>query len=55
MHVLQGPLLAGLAGFGISIEGSYFCPHRPDERCACRKPEPAMLHRLSRELGADLA
>ena len=54
-HDFQEHLLADLASHGISIEGSYFCPHRPDEGCACRKPEPAMLHQLSRELGADLA
>lgn len=53
-HDFQQHLLADLASFGISIEGSYFCPHRPDEGCGCRKPEPAMLHLLSRELGADL-
>ena len=53
-HDFQQHLLADLASFGISIEGSYFCPHRPHEGCGCRKPELAMLHLLSRELGADL-
>ncbi len=53
-HDFQAHLLADLSSFGISIEGIYFCPHRPDEGCACRKPEPAMLHQMSRELGADL-
>lgn len=53
-HDFQAHLLADLASFGISIEGVYFCPHRPDEGCACRKPEPAMLEQMSRELGADL-
>ena len=23
----------------------YYCPHHPDERCECRKPEPEMLLR----------
>lgn len=47
----QAHLLDDLARFEIAIEGVYFCPHRPDEGCSCRKPEPDMLHQLSRELG----
>ena len=54
-HEFQAHLLADLSSFGISIEGIYFCPHRPDEGCACRKPEPAMFYQMSRELGADLS
>lgn len=30
------------------------CPHRPDEECDCRKPEPGMLLRAAKELGVDL-
>jgi heptosyltransferase-2 len=25
------------------FEGFYYCPHHPDEHCACRKPEPGLL------------
>jgi len=35
------------------IEGVYYCPHRPDEACACRKPKPLLLLRAMSELGAD--
>lgn len=24
-----------------------YCPHRPDERCGCRKPQPGLLHNLA--------
>lgn len=40
---------------GIAIEASFHCPHLPDRGCACRKPEPGLLERARRELGADLA
>jgi len=40
---------------GIAIEASFHCPHLPDAGCACRKPEPGLLERARRELGADLA
>ncbi len=28
---------------GGSILAAFYCPHRPDERCECRKPAPAMI------------
>jgi heptosyltransferase-2 len=32
----------------------YYCPHHPDEHCACRKPEPEMLLRARGEHRIDL-
>lgn len=32
----------------------YYCPHHPDHRCPCRKPEPEMLLRARYEHGIDL-
>lgn len=37
-----------------SIDGFYFCPHGPGDRCDCRKPACGMLERASREHGIDL-
>ena len=51
----QAHLESDLARQGVAIEASYFCPHRPDAECACRKPRPALLLRARDELGADLA
>jgi D-glycero-D-manno-heptose 1,7-bisphosphate phosphatase len=41
-------------GHGV-IDGSYFCPHAPDEECTCRKPEPGMVLQAAKEHGIDLA
>ncbi|MDF1827414.1 MAG: D-glycero-beta-D-manno-heptose 1,7-bisphosphate 7-phosphatase [Legionellaceae bacterium] len=30
------------------------CPHMPDAGCACRKPQPGMLHMISKHLGQSL-
>lgn len=28
---------------GGEILAAFYCPHRPDERCSCRKPSPEMI------------
>jgi D-glycero-D-manno-heptose 1,7-bisphosphate phosphatase len=33
----------------VPIDGFYYCPHRPDGACACRKPAPGMLKRAALE------
>lgn len=32
---------------GGEIDDIIYCPHKPHAGCACRKPEPEMLHRLA--------
>jgi histidinol-phosphate phosphatase family protein len=54
-HAFQAHLLSDLASFDIRIEGTFFCPHRPDEACSCRKPELGLVNRVRDELGADLS
>ena len=44
-----------LEAAGTALDGIYYCPHRPDEGCECRKPKPGMLLRASKELGCDLS
>ena len=39
---------------GVRIDGSYICPHKPDDNCDCRKPKPGMLLQAARELNLDL-
>lgn len=40
---------------GGQITGIYFCPHRPEDHCNCRKPLPGLLDQISQDLGlADL-
>ncbi|MHC1726952.1 MAG: D-glycero-alpha-D-manno-heptose-1,7-bisphosphate 7-phosphatase [Syntrophobacteraceae bacterium] len=36
---------------GGSILAAYYCPHRPDEKCGCRKPSPAMIQAACRLAG----
>jgi D-glycero-D-manno-heptose 1,7-bisphosphate phosphatase len=36
------------------IDATYYCPHRPNENCSCRKPAPEMVHRAAEEQRVDL-
>ncbi len=42
------------AAYGARIAGIRCCPHRPDEACACRKPQPGMLLDLAAAYSIDL-
>lgn len=39
----------------ICLDGLYFCPHTPEDRCLCRKPHTGLIQKASAELGFDLS
>jgi D-glycero-D-manno-heptose 1,7-bisphosphate phosphatase len=39
---------------GGRVSAVAYCPHRSDERCACRKPQPGLILGLARGHGLDL-
>jgi len=39
---------------GAHVDGIYWCPHRPDENCECRKPGTRLLEDAADEHGIDL-
>lgn len=43
-----------LAAEGGHIDHIFFCPHHPDEKCACRKPQPGMIEQFAMQYSADL-
>jgi histidinol-phosphate phosphatase family protein len=40
---------------GGRVDRVMYCPHRPDEHCTCRKPQPGLLLKAAEELGLNLA
>jgi D-glycero-D-manno-heptose 1,7-bisphosphate phosphatase len=48
-------MVAEVAACGGRIDRVIYCPHRPDEKCNCRKPEPGMLWQVAREMGLELS
>ena len=43
-----------LKKYGTKIDSFYYCPHRPDENCQCRKPKPGLLFKAADELQLNL-
>jgi len=48
-------LLALVAANGGRVDAVVWCPHRPEDRCNCRKPEPGLLTYAAKFLTLDLA
>jgi D-glycero-D-manno-heptose 1,7-bisphosphate phosphatase len=44
-----------VAAAGGRIFDTFFCPHRPDENCACRKPKPGLIRLACARHGIDAA
>lgn len=40
---------------GARIDGVYYCPHTPQDRCSCRKPEIGMFLQASRDFDLNLS
>ncbi|OGO11691.1 MAG: hypothetical protein A2Z66_15075 [Chloroflexi bacterium RBG_13_66_10] len=40
---------------GARVDGVFLCPHRPEDACTCRKPEPGLILQAAAALGLDLA
>ena len=44
-----------LLGFeGVKLDGIYYCPHKPDTNCWCRKPQPGLLQNAASDLNFDI-
>jgi histidinol-phosphate phosphatase family protein len=44
----------GIVKAGGGIKKIYYCPHRPEDRCHCRKPRIGLLKQAAREFDLDL-
>lgn len=44
-----------LAERGARIDATYFCPHKPEDGCGCRKPGTLMFEWARDDLGIDLS
>jgi histidinol-phosphate phosphatase family protein len=54
VEAINRRLVAQIEAHGGRMDRVYYCPHRPDEGCDCRKPRPGLLLQAGRELNVDL-
>src|SRR5436190_1085234 len=54
VHAVHDILRNELARWNAHLDGIYYCPHRPETGCGCRKPQPGMLLKAAEDLKIDL-
>lgn len=56
-HGVAAEVQRRLAGAGVVMDGTYFCPEVPggDPDATCRKPSPVMYRRAAADLGLETA
>jgi histidinol-phosphate phosphatase family protein len=47
-------MLHELGKAGGHIDAIYYCPHKPDDNCNCRKPKPGLILRAANDFNIDL-
>ncbi len=53
LDAIDRMMFSAVAKAGGKIAATYYCPHRPDDNCDCRKPAPGLILQASRDLGID--
>jgi histidinol-phosphate phosphatase family protein len=54
VHDSMAALRRRLRAHGVELDAIYFCPHRPDEGCRCRKPAAGLLRDAAHNLQLSL-
>ncbi|MEJ2528626.1 MAG: D-glycero-beta-D-manno-heptose 1,7-bisphosphate 7-phosphatase [Gammaproteobacteria bacterium] len=54
LNAIHQKMESAIQQHGGRLDGIYYCPHGPNDNCACRKPRPGLLLQMERELGIDL-
>lgn len=53
VKAIHKKMIDELGESGAKIDATYYCPHRPEEKCSCRKPEVALFRKAGKELDID--
>lgn len=55
LEAIHEKMTDGIEAAGGRLDGIFVCPHRPDDGCDCRKPNPGMLHQIASRFSCDPA
>ena len=53
LNAIHAKMHRQVAAVGGRIDAVFYCPHAPDEDCACRKPGPGLLEQISDRYGVE--
>jgi D-glycero-D-manno-heptose 1,7-bisphosphate phosphatase len=54
LEAINDKMLAAIEAVGGQLTGIFYCPHRPEDNCDCRKPKPGLLHQIGQRFGQPL-
>ncbi len=54
LDAVTARLVEVLADGGVRLDAIYYCPHTPEEKCNCRKPQTGMVDAACRDFVIDL-
>jgi D-glycero-D-manno-heptose 1,7-bisphosphate phosphatase len=55
LEAIHAAMIDAVRARGGRLAGIYYCPHRPDEGCLCRKPATGLLEQVSQDFGRPLS
>jgi len=55
LGAIHSKMHRAVADAGGRIDAIFFCPHGPDEGCACRKPQPGLFEEILARFDANAA
>lgn len=53
VRAIHARMIADVTRAGGRIDAVYFCPHHPDDKCACRKPQVGLFLQAARDFAID--
>ena len=54
LAAIHGKMEVAVSAAGGRIDAIYYCPHRPEDGCDCRKPRPGLLREIAARYGTTL-
>lgn len=54
LHKINEKMQREAAEAGGSLDEIFYCPHAPQDNCACRKPKPGLLRDIATKFNHDL-
>ena len=54
LNLMHEKMRKVVAQAGGRIDAVFYCPHKDDDHCDCRKPKPGMLLEIARRFNVDL-